>query len=190
MRREKGAVMTARDPDGRPNEAPETGFYIDDEYIDPVIIRTVFPPNPWDERARAHIEEHLAKEEGATQAYEAFAETPDPAVAYLARLIAADERRHHRVLERIAAALGTERAATTAALTRAERDRLRGETQRLIDIESDDAHALRSLAHDVRGAPAESLWPALVEMMRLDTEKHIRLLRAIDHHLRTVEVTA
>ncbi len=170
-----------------PSQRAIPGFYWDEEFVSPEFMRSP-APSPWDERALAHIEEHLAVEATATDAYKAFAKAEDPAVRYLAGLIAEDEQRHHQVLAKIAAVLRAEVSDVAIPVPDVEvsaeqRKELLGESRRLLEMEKADATALRDLRHELRSAPEEKMWPALVEMMVFDTDKHIHLLRAIERHL-------
>jgi hypothetical protein len=170
-----------------PSETAIPGLFWDEDYISPAYMRSL-PPSLWDERALAHIEEHLDVEAKASASYEAFAKAEDPAVRYLIGLIVEDEHRHHRVLTKIAAVLRAEVSDVAVPVHHVEvsaeqRKELLGEARRLLDIEKSDAAALKELRHDLRSAPEETMWPALVEMMAFDTDKHIHLLKAIERHL-------
>ena len=68
-------------------------------------------------------------------------------------------------------------------LTSTQRAELLADTQRLLEIESRDAAALKELQADLSPA-AETLWPLLAEYMALDTDKHIRVLKAIEARLK------
>jgi rubrerythrin len=170
-----------------PSQTAVPGIYWDEEAVNPEFMRS-FPSSVWDERALAHIDQHLAVEAKAASSYEALAKTEDPAVRYLAGLIAEDEQRHHQVLAKIAAALRAEVddvAVPThhVELSAAQRKELLDEARRLIEMEEADATALKGLRHELRSAPEETMWPVLVQMMSLDTDKHVHLLKAIERHL-------
>jgi len=175
-----------------PSQDAVPGFWWGDNPGEPGHVRSVFPVSSWDERALSHIEQHLADEAAAGVAYETFAEHGDPSIRYLAGLLAADEQRHHQILENIARALRAEIAGGAVAtgvpepspLTAAQRKDLLEETRRLLEIESADAAALKELKRDLRPARDETLWPLLAEIMALDTDKHIRILKGIDRLLR------
>lgn len=172
---------------GFPSESAIPGMNWDENYVTPAFMG-LFPSSIWDERALAHIEEHLAVEAKASASYEAFATAEDPAVSYLAGLIAEDERHHHGVLAKIAMVLRAEVNDVASPVHHVEasddqRKELLENAKQLLDLEKSDAAALKELGHDLRSAPEETMWLALVEMMALDTEKHIHLLRAIERHL-------
>jgi rubrerythrin len=155
-------------------------------------MRSAIPSSTWDERLLAHIEKHLILEADASSAYDTYAELCDPQIRYLAGLIAADEHRHHAML----LALATSVRSTVCeegeelewgkppVLTNDQRDALLTETKRLLGIEKGDARELKELRRDIRLAPDGTLWPELVEVMALDTRKHIRILKAIERKLK------
>jgi rubrerythrin len=170
-----------------PSQTAVPGIYWNEEYVPPEFTRS-FSSSVWDERALAHIDEHLAVEAKASSAYEALATAADPAVRYLAGLIAEDEQRHHQVLSKIAAVLRAEVSDVAAPVDHVEvsaeqRKELLEEARRLLAMEKTDATALKALRHELHAAPEETMWPVLVEMMAFDTDKHIHLLKAIERHL-------
>lgn len=65
-------------------------------------MRSAMPSSIWDERLLAHVDNHLATESNAISAYEAFAETGDVQIRYVAGLIAADGHSHHSMLSDLA----------------------------------------------------------------------------------------
>jgi|SRR5665213_61197 len=172
---------------GFPSQTAVPGIYWDEEYLNPEFMRSV-PSSVWDERALAHIEEHLAVEAKASSSYEAFAKAEDPAVRYLAGLIAEDEERHHQVLAKIAEVLragvnGVALPVQHVEVSAEQRKELLDEARRLLEMERADATALKELRHELHSAPEETMWRVLVEMMAFDTDKHIHLLKAIERHL-------
>jgi len=172
---------------GFPSQTAIPGFYWDDEFVNPAYMRSL-PPSLWDERALAHIDQHVAVEAKASTSYETLAKAEDPAVRYLAGLIAEDEHRHHQVLARIAAVLRAEVDDVAVPVPHLEvsveqRKALLEEARELLKMEKADATALKELRHDLHSAPEETMWPVLVEMMEFDTDKHIHLLKAIERHL-------
>ena len=64
------------------------------------------------------------------------------------------------------------------------REVLLEQTRRFLEIERRDEVDLRSLAHELRHLREETMWPLLVELMRLDTEKHVRVLEYLERRLR------
>lgn len=179
-------------PDGfqlPPREPAEGPSWQDED--DHVIVRA-FAPSNWDDRVLAHIDAHLDVESTAEQAYEALAEGTDFRIAYLAKLVASEERRHHQILEDIARSLrartdddgGRSPGSHQVVLSPEEREKLLAATRELIDLERRDTSDLRQLRRDLRLSPPETIWPLLVELMEDDTEKHLKILREIERRLR------
>jgi hypothetical protein len=185
--------MAVRDKSANfPSEEAVPGIWWGMDYWEPEFIRAAMAPSNWDERALHHIEEHLDAEATAQGAYDELAGNGDPAIRYLARLIGADERRHHQILDNIASALRarlsgeeiTPSETETVPLTTEQRETLLAETRRLLELERADAVALKELRADLRPAKDETLWPLLAEIMAADTDKHVRILKAIERRLK------
>jgi rubrerythrin len=155
-------------------------------------MQSAISSTTWDERLLEHIDEHLVLEADASSAYDALAELGDPQIRYLAGLIAADEHRHHAMLVAIATSVrstvceeGDElELGKPQVLSNERRDALLTKTRQLLDVEKDDARKLKELRRDVRPAPDGTLWPELIEIMSLDTEKHIQILTAIERRMK------
>ena len=133
--------------------------------------------------AMARLRSHAASEEEMVDAYGRLAESaPDGVVAYLAQLISDDERRHHELLTGMLARLEAQVRweHDTSSLPTARHDpappELRDELQRLLAAEHADAAYLRHLRHDLRRLPDAAFLALIVELMALDTTKHIRIL--------------
>jgi rubrerythrin len=187
-RKESEDAMSPHDnAHGFPSQTAVPGINWDQEYVDPAFMHSL-PSSVWDDRAFVHIEKHLAVEAEAASSYEALAKCEDPAVRYLAGLIAEDEHRHHQVLAKIATVLQAEVNDVAVPIDHVEvtaerRKELIEEARRLLEMEKADATALKELRHELRSAPEETMWPVLVEMMAFDTDKHVHLLKAIERHL-------
>jgi rubrerythrin len=183
--------MTYQEPHDFPSQRAIPGYPWDTDLHEPGFMRDVFPPSEWDVLALAHIDQHIATEAKAGTAYDALAEVDDPQIKYLAALIAADERRHHQMLSDIARALRSEVSeqsdegplAKAAPLSPEQATALLKEAQKLLAIEKNDVGELKKLHREVHLAPNETIWPLLIEIMELDTEKHIRILKGIERHL-------
>ena len=183
--------MTYREPRDFPSQVGIPNYWWENDLREPSFMRRVLPPSNWDDRALAHIGEHIATEAKASAAYDAFAEVEDPQIKYLAALIAADEHRHHQMLSDIAGALQAEVGgrldgppiARTVDLIPERAAALLEKTRELLAIEESDVGELKKLHRDVHEAPDETIWPLLIEIMELDTEKHIRILKGIERHL-------
>jgi rubrerythrin len=150
-----------------------------------------FPPSLWEDLALSHIEQHMAIETNALQAYEDLGKAEDPQVRYLAAMIASDEQRHHQLLSDIAQSLRSRVAekaddsaiANTGDLSPERRETLLETARQLLAIEENDADELKKLRRQLHQAPEQTIWPLLIEVMELDTEKHIRILKAVERYL-------
>jgi rubrerythrin len=183
--------MTHQESHDFPSQQAIPGYPWDTDLHEPGFMRDVFPPSTWDDLALVHIDEHIATEAKAGAAYDALAEADDPQIKYLAALIAADERRHHQMLSDIARALRAEVSeqsdegalAKGGHLSTEQATALLHETQQLLALEKNDVGELKKLHREFHPASDETIWPLLIEIMELDTEKHIRILKGIERHL-------
>ena len=181
-------MMTSHD---FPSQGGVPGFWWEQDYRRPEFMREVLPPDQWDDRLLAHIDEHLVMETNVSAEYESYAEMGDAQIRYLAGLIAAAEHRHHSTLSGIAASVrataGGEGEAPewgqSGPLAADQRETVLKETKRLLQIEQDDAEKLKQIREDLRSAPRGAMWPVLVEIMAIDTEKHVKVLQAIEQRL-------
>jgi hypothetical protein len=131
---------------------------------------------------------HVRDESYVLDRYEELARsTADPGTRFLLELILADEHHHHQVFERLRAAAATD--ASSADIPgpprppAAEVPLLLEQTQRFIDFEHEDADSLKALRRQLGTAEPETMWRLLVELMQLDTEKHLRILDYLKRHL-------
>ncbi|MCL2393875.1 MAG: ferritin-like domain-containing protein [Acidimicrobiaceae bacterium] len=183
--------MTYMEPRDFPSQVGVPGVpWWSEDLRQPSFMRD-FPPSVWEDLALAHIEQHIATETGAAEAYEDLGKAEDPQVRYLASLIAADEMRHHQLLQDIAQSLRSRVSETVdqsaiakvAPLSSERRGVLLEKTRQLLEIEENDTGELKKLRRELDKAPDETVWPLLVEIMESDTEKHIRILKAIERYL-------
>lgn len=143
---------------------------------------------PWDKRVATDLARHALEESEIIAAYRRFADQPIPeALRYLVRMIVEDEERHHKVLMDMARSVAWgpvahKRADTTPPLPVAGPDgaSLHEVTRRFLDIERRDRRELKRLARELAPVQETTLWGLLVDLMLLDTEKHIRILEFID----------
>lgn len=142
--------------------------------------------SPLEESLLEHLEAHLANEREVLAAYVDLAESaPDEWVRYLAALIVDDERRHHqrfvelrnRILSDVTWA--DTRPQTPQVTVAKERDALLREVSRAIDVERRDAVDLRRLRRLVAPMKDTSLLALMIEVMELDTQKHVKILEFI-----------
>lgn len=142
----------------------------------------------------ANLVELLARhgsEEGRLLAvYEELAKSTDnKSVRYLIDLILDDERHHHRLLADVANAMaweslnGDDVHATPALSPRADRALIE-HTRKLRRAERDDHRELRELRKRLRPYADTTMWALVVDLMVLDTEKHMAILRFIEQHAR------
>jgi rubrerythrin len=135
----------------------------------------------------AWIDRHRREEGALLERYEIVAQqAPSEAVRYLLSLILEDERRHHRVLGEIAHAIawGGVAAAVPAVPRMVEgggTDELLAQTREMLASEKKDRRELRRLRRRL-GAYSGTMWPLLIELMQLDTDKHMRILRYVIRH--------
>lgn len=134
---------------------------------------------------------HEADEQEVIASYETLSsETDSETVRYLIGLIVDDERRHHRILQELA---NTVRSAATFEEAgprlpfldvRRRRDRdLLEQTRRFLAVERKDRAELKRLARSTRNVGGE-LEAFVVDLLRADTERHIVILRFIEHLVR------
>jgi rubrerythrin len=151
-----------------------------------------FPPglSVWEQSLYRHIHEHVTTESTLIEEYERLAEESGSAhVAYLLRLIADDEARHHRIWQEWAASLRAfvedtdEPRVPDVQRERHPRD-LADRVERLMAFERDDAKELKALRKELKDVRDVTLWSLLVELMQLDTEKHLRILEFLRDHAR------
>lgn len=174
-----------------PSQEPELGFWGKHNVV-PEYLRSPVPETPWDQRLLNHMENHLESEGSTEGSYEALAELGDPQVKYLARLFGADERRHHQMLIDLMASVRAvadwkrdqSSWATTPLLEEGQRASLVKAVDELIRVEKSDAADLKLLRRDVQSHSDGTFWPTIIEVMQLDTEKHLRILLAIKRSLK------
>lgn len=131
------------------------------------------------------------KEEGVIlERYQRFVqEGPSAAARYLVQLILDDERRHHQLLAELANAVAWGGNADgdvdampdlypkgKAAPSFAE------ETKELLATERRDREELRRLRRELKPYHGNTMWPLIIDLMLLDTEKHTKILRFISKY--------
>lgn len=131
---------------------------------------------------------HEAEEESVLARYERFAhETLSPAARYLIGLIIEDERRHHRMLAELANAIVWGEWQPICDMV-PELDPGLAETdvveaaRGLLDAEQRDHGELKKLRKKLRDYRETTLWDLVVDLLMMDTEKHIRILRFLLEH--------
>jgi hypothetical protein len=135
-----------------------------------------------------HLVKHMRDEDQLVERYENLATQAGGHVEYLLRLIMEDERRHHRLFEEWCNALrGVAQFRTVDPqvpdLVRTERpDEVAATVRTFLDAERADKRDLDRLKKLVKDVRSDTLWDVLIEVMELDTRKHIALLKFLEGH--------
>jgi rubrerythrin len=142
--------------------------------------------SPWDEQLLAHFDEHVGGELGLLEAYMELRDKGPEHVRYLVDLILNDEARHHQIFRELVNRLRSDidwrdyepkvpylrkDAAGSKALIEA--------TERFLAFEHEDQKSLRRLEKELRPLRDTTLFSLLVQLMELDTKKHIAILEFI-----------
>ncbi len=130
---------------------------------------------------------HCSEEGAMLHHYQRFAlEAEGPETRYLVLLVLDDERRHHRLLVEMANSIAwgmSKESPAPAVPDITHRDignqALADETRHLLKAEEHDRLELKRLRKRLRPFRDITLWELIVDLMLMDTEKHIRILRAI-----------
>ena len=133
------------------------------------------------------LDRHGREEAELLERYRRFSEESEsPAVRYLVRMVLEDEQRHHRVLEDLANTIAwdslsgsPEQVVPALPMKYRRDDALRSETQALLEHELRDRTQLRRLRRRLRTYGDVAMWELLIDLMRSDTDKHIRIFRFI-----------
>lgn len=140
----------------------------------------------WDAEVLDALNSHVLNEKDLLADYAGAAQgAMDPDVRYLLDLILEDETRHHRIFLEMANALrgaqGWQRVEPSVPdrSHRALAPDVRQLTGRLLAAERADRRELRALRRRLRPVADTTLWSLLVDLMALDTEKHLRILKTI-----------
>jgi hypothetical protein len=142
----------------------------------------------WGRDLFEHLVKHMHDENELIDEYDELASRAGGHVAYVLGLIVEDEQRHHRLFEEWCNALRSDAEFRSiepkvptldADLDPAE---VKAAVERFLEVERADRKELDRLRKLVRGQRDTSLWDVLLEVMELDTQKHIALLRFLEHH--------
>ena len=145
-----------------------------------------------DERELVEMLARHGQQEGVLlERYQRFVEEgPTPASRYLVQLILDDERKHHRLLAElantIAWGLGANSPveATPDIYPKSTPDpAFVEETQALIKAEEQDRSEVRRMRRKFKAYEDTTLWPLIIDILLLDTEKHLEILRFISKHV-------
>ena len=144
----------------------------------------------WEASLYDHLTSHEESERGLLEEYRAAAEgSQSAAFRYLVGLIVEDEIRHHRVFRELAEALQSDVNLRSEEPVVPRLDRWGPDaaevlrlTETLLEREHADARELARLGDHLEDLEGTSLWPLLVELMEMDTEKHIKVLRFVQRN--------
>jgi rubrerythrin len=132
---------------------------------------------------------HVREEQQFLDSYRELVDAiDDPATRLLIELIIEDEERHHGLMARLAEEVRNAPGgdAVTAAPRFSSDDvaRLLEPTERFLEAERDDRRRLRALAKALEPLGGQNVWPLIVELMEIDTRKHVRILEYVRWRLR------
>jgi hypothetical protein len=131
-----------------------------------------------EQRVFDHLIEHISAEREVLRSYERSLESvPSRMVRYLVRMILEDERRHHALLIDLAetvAALPLQ--GPVPVIDTKPNPELAATTTQLLALERRDRKELGQLRKELATVASTSLWPLLIEILELDTDKHIKIL--------------
>lgn len=142
----------------------------------------------WEQEMYDHLRSHGKVEGEVLDEYQRLANDTDRSAAfrYLAVMILEDEVRHHKLFADMATTMrqmsevrSEDEPIPSVRGLRADRDSVMDATNRLLEVERSDAKALKRLAKEFEDFNETSLWGLLIELMRDDTDKHIKILRFI-----------
>lgn len=144
-------------------------------------------PGSWaEEDLLDHLDRHVDSEQELLDDYAALAAESPGHVRYLLGLIVDDEARHHRIVREMAnRVLGemescrVEPSVPYVSFEGSDRERLFAATRRFLELEREDLRSLEAMARVVRQQRPGGLFPLLVRLMELDTQKHIAILEFI-----------
>ena len=141
----------------------------------------------WSQELINYLTAHMDSEREVLRSYAALAERTEPGhVRYLIELILADEVRHHQLFGEMINALRAEMDQRDIsprlpdARPGAISEELLDETRRLLKLEKHDAQDLKRLHRELDKVDDTRWWSVLVDMMSLDTKKHVLLLQFIE----------
>lgn len=137
------------------------------------------------------LDDHVRGETELLDGYRTFlADELQPAgVRYLVKFVLEDEERHHTVLEELANAIvwggfksGPDNVVPDLPTRYSCDEPLRTQTRALLNHELRDRAQLRRLRKGLRAYGDVALWELLIDLIGMDTEKHIRIFRFILSH--------
>jgi rubrerythrin len=147
------------------------------------------PSSEWWARITHAFQVHVREEETFLESYrELVHEIGEPGMRFLVELILEDEERHHALMERMAHETrgdhDIEPTPEPPHFTAEEAARLLEPTERFYEAEREDREKLAALIRDLRPVRDDTLWSLLVELMEIDTQKHVKILDYLRRRLR------
>jgi len=138
----------------------------------------------WWARVVHEFHAHVREESGFLTAYEDLvARSEDDSVRFLIGLILDDEHRHHDLFTSMAgASVGEAAFPGPPSVPPETASALLGPTASFLAAEREESKKLAALRRDLKGA-GDSLWPLMVELMEIDTAKHVRILEFLRERL-------
>jgi rubrerythrin len=136
------------------------------------------------------LERHIRAESETMGEYAELAERMRvPMVDMLMRLVADDEVRHHKLLERLAASVGDNQywkqkaePLPSATVAKDSSPEVASLVRRMVEGEAASARAFRGLARKHKDE-RQGLFALLLEVMAMDSKKHEHILRFISGRL-------
>ncbi|HMD45902.1 MAG TPA: hypothetical protein VKG43_07070 [Acidimicrobiales bacterium] len=141
----------------------------------------------WEQELYDTLAHHVGSESDIIDQYRMLSEeTSSEAFRYLTRLILEDEERHHRLFADLADTVEAfsqlnDRGQPIPFMSEpgSDRARIAEQTEHFLKVEHDDLKELRQLSKRLRPVRDTTLWELLVELMEMDTRRHIRILEFI-----------
>lgn len=146
----------------------------------------------WEQQIWAMFAAHVGREAEFIASYEQVAaDAQSGCVRYLIDLILEDEKRHHHQFAELANAVASWYEALPIeprvpnAWPKEDQPGFAETTKRFIAAEREDARELKHLEKALRSVRDTTVWSLMVELMELDTEKHLRILEFLRGQART-----
>ena len=142
----------------------------------------------WEGELYDTIVAHITSETEVLDRYGDLAEGSAGHVKFLLELIGEDEARHHRLFEQWAATIRADARLENAPagipypVREDDPAELLAAVDELLAVEKDDRRQLRALQGELKDVRQTTIWPLMLEVMQLDTEKHIKILEYLRAH--------
>jgi len=145
----------------------------------------------WERALYQRLTSHIESEGLLLDTYRRVADAQHSEyVTYLLNMIAEDEARHHRLYEEWANSLKNlmapepDGAQIPALDLQPSSEDLEQWVRSFLQFEREDQRELKDLAKQLKDVRDTTLWRLIVELMQLDTQKHIRILEFLQDHIR------